>query len=149
MRLGWFTIIFITFAARLNRPTKLDCPDPSLMECWIDRARLFCPSGSNLGAGTCNNSDAARERRATSQIALFLHICEKTTPANLGLKPEPPPRSSRASPAAPTEPQSVPKWSPVPSNFSSFRSISHDLGQLSLKARFGVEPSPQNEPPDS
>ena len=139
----------ITFTARLSRPAKLDCPDPSPRAFWTDRARLFCPSGSNLGARTCKNSDSARERHQNTQLSLFQQICKKTTPADFRLKPTAPPRSSRASPAAPRKPQSAFKWRPGPSNFSSFRYISHDLGKPSLKGGSGVEFSLQNDPPDS
>ena len=72
LRLGWFPISSIAFTARTNRPAKLDCPDPSLKAFWTDRARLFCPSGSNLGAGTCKNSDSAREWSQNTEISLFL-----------------------------------------------------------------------------
>ena len=147
--LGWVAMICIAFTARPRWPAKFDRPDPSMKAFWTDRARLFCPSGSNLGAGTCKNSDSAREWHQNTQISLFQQICEKTTPADFRLKPTAPPRSSRASPAAPRKPQSALKWRPGPSNVSSFRYISHDLGKPSLKGGSGVEFSLQNDPPDS
>ena len=68
----------ITFTARLRSPAKLDCPDRSLRAFWTERARLFCPSGSNLGAGTCKNSDSAREWHRNTHISLFQQMCAKT-----------------------------------------------------------------------
>ena len=57
-----------------------------------------------------------------AKFALFRLISPKTTLADFRLKAKASPSSSRASPPAPREPQSGPKWSPGPSNPSTLRS---------------------------
>ena len=134
MSLGWVRTVSIAFSARRNRPAKLDCPEPFLMAFSTDRARLFCPSGSNLGAGTCNNGDSAGERHRNIQISLF---CKKPTPADFRLKPKASPSSSRA--------KQLPNGAPG-------LQIRRPLGQTSEPSggrfTFPPTPLPAGHPPD-
>ena len=105
-------------------PSWLLWPGPSGPQ-WAGRVRLLGASGCTLHAGTCNNSDSAREWHRNTQIMPFHQQSEK----NRACRPQ-------------VEVKTVPKFYP-------FRHFLCDVGPPSLRAGSGIEISDQNDPPNT